>query len=66
MILDYLRKNPDPSDTLEGISRWWLKLEKTDIAVDEVSKALDSLIKEGLIKKQTIPGNITIYKVCKG
>lgn len=66
MILDYLRKNPDANDTLEGISKWWLKLEKTDIAVDEVSTALDSLIKEGLIEKQTIPGNNAIYKVCKG
>ncbi len=25
MILDYLRKNPDAGDTLEGISKWRVK-----------------------------------------
>jgi hypothetical protein len=64
MILDYLRKNPDAGDTLEGISRWWLNC-KVDSSVDEVSDTLEILIKEGFLKKQMINGDNPIYKICK-
>jgi hypothetical protein len=37
MILDYLHKNPDAGDTLEGILRWWINIVKIDITVDEIS-----------------------------
>ena len=50
-ILDYLRKNPDASDTLEGITRWWLESERIDRAVDDVSEAINVLLKQGLLKK---------------
>jgi hypothetical protein len=31
MILDYLRKNPDAGDNLEGITRFWLNSERIEI-----------------------------------
>ncbi len=64
IILNYLSKNPDAGDTLEGISRWWLNREKIDVAVDEIAGVLEALIKEGLIEKQTMPGDNANYKVC--
>lgn len=65
MILDYLRKNPDAGDTLEGITRWWLHSEKIESLVDDVSIALESLIKEGIIERQMINGDNPIYRICK-
>ncbi len=65
MILNYLRKNPDSSDTLKGISKWWFNLEKIDVTVDEISGVLDILIKERKVKKQVINGGNSIYKICK-
>ncbi len=64
IILNYLSKNPDAGDTLEGISRWWLNRDKIDVAVDEIAGVLEALIKEGLIEKQTMPGDSANYKVC--
>ncbi len=64
IILNYLSKNPDAGDTLEGISRWWLNREKIDVTVDEIAGVLEALIKEGLIEKQTMPGDNANYKVC--
>ncbi|MCP4254185.1 MAG: hypothetical protein GY775_12410 [Candidatus Scalindua sp.] len=64
IILNYLSKNPDAGDTLEGISRWWLNRDKIDVAVDEIAGVLEALIKEGLIEKQTMPGDNANYKVC--
>ena len=60
MILDYLRKNPDAGDTLEGITRWWLNMERIDLSVKEVAQALESLMEQGVI---TIKGG-TISMWC--
>ena len=64
-ILEYFRKNPDASDTLEGISRWWLMSEKLDATVVEVESAIEDLIVKGMIEKQTIDTGNLIYKICK-
>ncbi len=63
-IIDYLRKNPEAGDTLEGICRWWLQFEYIEQTVDEVAVALDVLVKKGLIKRQEVKGSSSIYKVC--
>ncbi len=64
MILDYLRKNPDAGDTLEGVSKWWLNFEKIDVTVDEISDVMETLSMEGIIEKQVLSGDAAIYKVC--
>ncbi len=63
-IVDYLRKNPDAGDTLEGICRWWLEYEKIDTAMEEVAVVLEKLIKEGNVKRQVTSGDNLIYKSC--
>lgn len=63
-ILDYLRKNPDAGDTLEGISRWWVQSEYIEQLVDEVASVLERLTKEGVVKKQEVKGGTSVYKVC--
>jgi len=65
MILNYLRKNPDAGDTLEGITRWWLEQEKIEISVDRVVEALESLVQKGEIRVQKVKGGSTFYKVNK-
>jgi Fe2+ or Zn2+ uptake regulation protein len=65
MILDYLRKHRNAGDTLEGITKWWLELEKIEISVDEVASVLKRLTEKGLVKKQEMKGGSPLYKVCK-
>lgn len=62
-ILDYLRKNPDAGDTLEGIACWWLGLQQIEISVNEVEDALNSLLKEGVIRTHRTRDGIAIYKI---
>jgi hypothetical protein len=62
MILNYLRKHPDSGDTLEGITKWWLGLEKIDTSVDEVAAVMQSLIKKGKITMYVTRGGTTFYK----
>ncbi len=65
MILDYLRRNPEAGDTIEGISKWWLNREKIDVTVDEISIALEKLITKGTIEKQSVNGENSIYRISK-
>jgi hypothetical protein len=55
-ILQYLIKNPDAKDTLEGIHKWWLPKGHSKQGRDEVQKAVDWLISKGwLTERGTIP-----------
>ncbi len=65
MVLDHLRENPDAGDNLEGISEWWLEAERVNRSVDEVSSALENLIKTGIVTRQEVGGSNPIYKICK-
>jgi hypothetical protein len=64
-ILDYLDQHPDASDTLEGISTWWLEQQRIEQLVDEVADALELLIKRGAVKAQPQNNGITTYKIKK-
>ena len=65
MIFDYLSKNPDAEDTLEGITRWWLNMERIDLSVKEVEQALESLIEQGVITINKTIGGTILYKFNK-
>ena len=47
-IVGYLERNPQGSDTLEGIARWWL--EDETMPMDQVKRALDWMQDRGLLK----------------
>lgn len=64
-ILDYLQKNPDAGDTLEGITKWWLESQRVDQAVDEVAEALNLLLKKGAIIKTKCKKGSYIFKLNK-
>ncbi len=65
MILNYLRKNTDAGDTLEGIAKWWLEYERINSAMEEVTVALELLIKEGKVNRLLTGSDTYIYKICK-
>lgn len=64
-ILAYLEKNPKGGDTLEGISGWWLESIKINKSVDEVSQAIECLVKKGLVVRSEVKGGRPIYKIGK-
>ena len=50
MILDYLRKNPEAGDTLEGITEWWMNVQRIEFSTKEVGEALENLAEQGKIR----------------
>ncbi len=50
-ILDYLRRNPEAQDTVDGISQWWLPREQLAPRTAAIRKALQELIEAKLISE---------------
>jgi hypothetical protein len=48
-ILDYLKRNPEAQDTLEGIVQWWLPEQQNKPRTAIIKEALDKLVVAGLI-----------------
>ena len=60
-IVAYLRDHPFSGDTLEGVSRWWLKQQSLSECVSDVHQALIKLGNEGLIHERTMPDGRTLF-----
>ena len=61
MILNYLRRNPDAGDTLEGIAKWWLEMERIESSVDEVADVLESLVENRMVRVRESKGGNIFY-----
>jgi hypothetical protein len=65
IIINYLRRNPDAGDTLEGIVKWWLVFESIESSMDDVVDVLETLIRKKAISMYSIADGTTFYKVNK-
>lgn len=50
-ILEYLRRNPEARDTLEGVVQWWLPEREIKRRTVEIKDALDELVRQGLLSE---------------
>ena len=50
-ILDYLRRNPEAQDTLDGIVQWWLPEQHFTPRVATIREALQELLAAELISE---------------
>jgi hypothetical protein len=61
-ILGYLERNPHAGDTLMGVARWWVPQQRIHTAVQKVQRALDQLVKLGLVsRRKTTPHGPVLY-----
>lgn len=56
-IKAYLAKHPGAADTVDGICDWWLP----GVPAPLVQKALDELVRQGVVKRQDVPGGRPVY-----
>jgi len=61
-ILEYLRKHPDASDTLEGITEWWLLSQRISQEMKKVKTAVLKLVKKGWVIEITGRNSVVRYR----
>ena len=62
-ILAYLKEHPQAKDTIEGISPWWLGPEAGKYRLEDLERALSSLISKNLIVSKQMEGSPRWYAV---
>lgn len=60
-ILGYLAKRPGAADTMEGIRKWWLWRHYVERSREKVQKALDLLVRQGLVEQVCLQGGQMVY-----
>ena len=60
-ILEYLIRQPDAKDTLEGIIEWWLSGASSGVRPDEVEKVLRELATKDWITVTATGSRVTVY-----
>lgn len=60
-IKSYLDSHPNAADTIEGIIKWWWLRTRYEKSREEVQRAVDILVKHGVMKKKVTAGGQVIY-----
>ena len=61
--MSYFLRHPAAADSLDGIARWRLMLQKIDQTVDETAEALRALVQEGLIEEIRSASGAPVFRL---
>jgi hypothetical protein len=64
-IIEYLLKHPSAADTVEGILDWWIPMQRYDNAKEEITQALNDLVRQGLIEVVVLSNGSRLYRLHK-
>ncbi|MCP3669610.1 MAG: hypothetical protein GY814_04125 [Gammaproteobacteria bacterium] len=62
-IMKYLHQRPMASDSLDGITHWWLVQQEITKNMDLVEQALTQLAQEGKVSKKMSANREAIYSL---
>ena len=62
-IMTYLHERPLASDSLDGITHWWLVQQAITKNIDLVEQALEQLAQEGKVMKKMNANHESIYSL---
>jgi hypothetical protein len=62
-ILTYFLRNPESCDDLEGVTRWRLPDQKIYETMQTTEQALEWLVREGFLVKESKPWHGDIYRL---
>ena len=62
-ILQYFRRNPGATDTLEGIARWRLLEEEIRRSLQEAQQAVEWLVAKGFLLEESRVSSGKLYRL---
>jgi hypothetical protein len=60
-LRQYLARNPDAADSVDGIRRWWLPQPLQSVGNERLQAALDGLVASGEMRMRCLPGGTEFY-----
>ncbi|GAC1634766.1 MAG: hypothetical protein NVS9B10_30910 [Nevskia sp.] len=60
-VLDYVRRNPQASDTADGIRVWWLAGLGSGLRPALVESVLEAAAMNGRLRRLTLPDGSVLY-----
>ena len=60
-LLRHIQRNPDASDTLEGIQRCWLMLPESAEIARSLEEVLLELVEMGFMRRTALPDGGVLY-----
>jgi hypothetical protein len=60
-LRQYLERNPDAADSLDGIRRWWLPQSLQSVGNERLQVALDGLVASGEMQVRCLPDGAEFY-----
>jgi len=64
-ILDYLLRQPDAQDSIEGILRWWVLEECIRKWTPKISDAVAQLVAQGFLEERLTAGGTVLYRAVR-
>lgn len=60
-IARYVSDNPNASDTVEGVGRWWVPEDAVHASAEQLERALDQLVARHLVARRALPDGRQVY-----
>ncbi|HET7239323.1 MAG TPA: hypothetical protein VFI76_09860 [Terrimicrobiaceae bacterium] len=64
-ILEYLRRQPDAQDTIEGILRWWVVDQCVRNWTPKISEAVSQLVASGVLEEKRLSDGTTVFRALR-
>jgi hypothetical protein len=61
-IARYLERRAGGADTLEGITHWWIRMQRLAEAEEKVRRAVEHLCERGVLERRVLPGGRVVYR----
>lgn len=61
-ISQYLAQRPNAADTLSGLAKWWVLRQRLFDAEEDVKRATEYLVDQGILEKRTLANGEVLYR----
>jgi len=62
-VLEFFFKNPNTSDTVEGVARWRLLGQTVRQTLEETRQAMEILVKKGFLRVTPVAGSDDLFSL---
>ena len=62
-VLEYLRRNPQATDSVVGVAEWWLPRQRYETAAERIRSVMERMVSDDKLTRRTLPDGTTVYSL---